>query len=401
MKTLFDYVFFRLLFALILIAGLSVFVACDNDDDDDNDVGTNPVIHDGIDGLWEITLTPHDTLMGEAETHEELYLYEHNGAISGYQSVFNLHGSRIDNRISIDVFNSHSEVGDVESQMTLTLIHDDTLKGTGSIHHQAIEAPVQEDGSIHEKFQTTHEDWDGGEGGIFFYDVIAIRIGDAPAEATIQQSMTELDDIGWCDVLSGISSFAISIMSDNIVRPFGSCWLQHDGGGYYLAGQTGPGSLLPFYTQTVYFPYEYSWCGARSYSFTISLEGPILGWDLIEEANNMHNGYLDPLGLSQTQFGQVYSEMVDAGRFAICLGYSVRTHNTSFYLLTDGGSETWNADLVEHYNTAVNGFAPSSVYHFRGSRIHDTWTMNRSLSGLCNTPVLFVYLCGTHKVYFD
>lgn len=391
-------------FVLVLLVLASfVIISCDDEDDDDN--GTNPTRYQLMDGTWSFALTPQDTSDGESTVMEEVYLYEYEDAVVGYSGLFSLQGSRDGNEVSLDVMRFMEDLSEVESKMTLTLTDDDTLVGAGTHTQPKIHPILQSDSTLHEKFQRTHEDWDGGEGGTFFYDVDAVRVGDAPSEAVVQQKMThyQVTDINWCDVIWSIDSFLISTLTDGWVRPFGNCGFQRDGGGYYLAGRTGPGSMIPLMTETVYFPYEWVWCGSRSYGFTMTIEEAV-PLSTLETILN-YTGSTDFFGWT---IQQLYNQIVDFdnqhGGFAICSGYSTATHNTSIYFMSEANIsfDTFVAHpLGSAVYDGINAARPGGLWIFSGSTVHDSWSLDRDGSGLCSSPLLFVYIVGTNNVNFN
>lgn len=50
------------------------------------------------------------------------------------------------------------------------------------------------------------------------------------------------------DVAGDIMSTITQLFKYGIFRPMANCWGDADGGGFYVFGNTGPGSLFPVWT---------------------------------------------------------------------------------------------------------------------------------------------------------
>ncbi len=400
------------LLCLLFVVPASIFVvSCDDDDD----TGTNPEteVNDLLDGIWQITITPKVDSVGEASTIEEILLYEYNGSVIGYTDRFILQGSRDENRLLIDVISMHAETGEKESEMVLELCDDDTIRGSGSSQDPRISIPHQADGTVHEKFQTIHEDWDGGLGGVHFYDILAIRVGNAPVmqhKADVFRSPQDWTD--WsinleallCGMIYELSStFIDDLYGTEDYVPFGPCQIEWDGGGVYLYGRTGPGNINDMYSNTVYHPYEWVSCGSRTYHFTISLSsfGNLL-YNISLDPTVMPASFYEPLGVTAEELASQANEMYNSlGEYAICLGYSYRTNNTSIYVLNYYEDAVWDEALVQTYVNWLEANAPGGIWYFSGTRVHDTWGLSRDWQDDCSSQLLFTYLIGTSNVNFD
>lgn len=195
-------------------------------------------------------------------------------------------------------------------------------------------------------------------------------------------------------------------MTDNAVRPFGNCGFQHDGGGYYLAGRVGPGSAAPIWTQTVYYPIEWAYCDTRSYGFEMSIGGPWSGYDYLTWLHDNWSQYMvDMYAMTVEEVYQLTTDFYDTyGGFALCAGYSTRTHNTSLYMLSVNGHNEQvfeSHPLTSSIIDVVDEGRPGGLWVFTGSSVHDTWSLRRDITGVCGSPVVFAYLIGTNTVNFD
>ncbi len=389
----------------IVLLSLIAFSSCKKDN---NTTGRSENV--SLTGSWKFTLSPDksipDTTLIKgirgsdepeyAADFEDVFLYENkSGHITGdYNNSFRFEGTRKKDSVIIKVFNrKNGFVDPVDntkemnhiSTMRLKIDSSGYLTGKGSYE--------------------VNPDYVGAEKETYF--VTAKKRSDITTPFPGQKELKSSLSHELCNIESSISSFFISYMSDNTFRPMGNCYLEKDGGGYYIFGHRGPGSILPIYTQTVYFPLEWSWCKVRKYHFAIELQGKIraieiLKW-IIKNKPPTKDFYakigfatLEELNMAIDDF---YNKF---GGFAISLGYDKMTHNLSFYLNTEKGSR---GDIISHPLTRniATSMVPHvhNIYYFTGKNIYDEWHLRRSDFTVCNTPLLFVYVLGTNQVYYN
>ena len=362
-----------------------------------------------VSGEWEFILSPDNSFQDTttikgikgseqeeyATTIEKIFLYQNkSGEIRGDNAFFYFTGSISNKELELKVFNRRNgeykpdeETSNLDHISTMLLKIDDfgQMSGTGTY--------------------LNNPDYDNAEQESYF--VTAKKRGEISSNGNNFKNSQEDATTILCNISSSIDSWLISNLSDNTFRPIGNCYLEKDGGGYYLFGRYGPGSILPIYTQTIYYPFEWSWCKVRKYNFDINLEGEVrsieaLKW-LVENQppkKNFHSAIgfetLDLLNAAIDDFTDKY------GGFAISFGYSLRTKNLSIYVNhTNGNSnEAKNHTLVK---TIANSVSPhvNKIYYFAGHNISDHWYLRRSEFGTCNTSLLFCYVIGTHQVEYN
>ncbi len=361
-----------------------------------------------LSGTWSFTITPLESVQdtslvkgirgSEEEEYpsviDKVYLYENKtGEIIGDHGFTHFSGSRSENNVILNVYSRADGHVDPEatadqmnhvSTMTLTIDDFGNMKGNGIYLENPDYDYAQEES----------------------YTVMALKRSDITNDyGTTKQG--ENVSFSLCDVAASIDSWIISTMSDNVFRPIGNCYNEKDGGGYYVFGRYGPGSLLPIYTQTVYYPLEWSWCKVRRYGFDIDLRGNVraveaLKWAVAHQAPtnnfNVKLGFetLDGLNDAIDDFENKY------GGFAISFGYSLRTHNLSIYVNHSKGnsSDAKNHILVTSIAGAVDSYV-NKIYYFAGANISDHWYLRRSDFDVCNTPLLFCYVIGTNEVEYN
>ncbi len=361
-----------------------------------------------LSGKWSFTITPdksvQDTTLvkgirGSDEEEypsviNEVYLYENkSGEIIGEHGFTSFSGARNGNSVVLKIYerpdghvNPEVAIEQMNHVSTMMLTIDDfgSLTGNGIY----LENP----------------NYDGAQEET--YTVKALKRSDITNDyGTTKQD----EDVSFslCDVAASIDSWIIASMSDNVFRPIGNCYNEKDGGGYYVFGRYGPGSLLPIYTQTIYYPLEWSWCKVRRYGFDINLRGNIrdieaLKWAVAHQAPtnnfNVKLGFetIDGLNDAIDDFESIF------GEFAISFGYSLRTHNLSIYVNHSKGNsnDAKNHILVTSIGGAVDSYV-NNIYYFAGANISDHWYLRRSDFDVCNTPLLFCYVIGTNQVEYN
>ncbi len=395
---------------LIVSVILFSFLSCESD----GNTEVAPTVKDTtVQGKWIFTLSPDKSFKDtteiknfrgtdyeEFENSYEVYLYEDkNQNIIGISSPFKFGGKRSGNKIVLDVYDhpeneyiSTRELKDMKkiSTMNLTIDEFGNLHGNGTYYENSeYEKQIEEE-----------------------YSVFADKISDLKNALGKTNSIefvegTKSFESIACGILGSINSFLISKLSGNIIRPMGGCWFQKNGGGYYLFGETGPGSILPIYTQTVYWPIEWSWCKVRKYSFDVELKGSITAIDAVEwylKNKPPTNHFHSDLGFASVDaFAQIVNEFYNLfGNFAISLAYDTHTKNISIYVNHEKGNtnQVESHLLVQNIKNAISPHV-NGVWLFSGKNIHDSFHLRRSLSGLCSSPLLIIYVVGTANVYYN
>ncbi len=362
-----------------------------------------------LSGVWSFNISPDksnvDTTLvkgirgSEEEEYpaiiDEVYLYEDaSGVITGDHGVLRFNGNRSGNEVTLEVYNNPE--GHFDPGMSLEkLVHISTMTMT-----------INEFGNMKgHGIYLENPDYEGAQDESYF--VSASKRGDITnASGALKEGNEDVLNT-LCDVSASISSFLISYLSDGAFRPIGNCYLEKDGGGYYIYGRFAPGSSLPVYTQTVYYPFEWSWCKVRRYGFDINLRGNIRGiealkWAIAHQAPSddfyIRLGYssLEELNNLIDDFKNKY------GEFAISIAYSLRTGNLSIYVNHSKGDDNGakNHSLVFKMASAL-GPHVTKIYYFSGKNIHDSWYLRRSELGVCNSKLLFCYILGTNQVEYN
>jgi len=206
-----------------------------------------------------------------------------------------------------------------------------------------------------------------------------------------------------CKVVSDGISFVISIVTDGVFRPMANCWGNKNGGGYYVFGDKGPGSLFPVWTQTAYYPMEWSWCKVRRYDFDIYYDGAVISLPVLRDLVKAQASWLSKIGFHSDsvivadldEFYNIY------GNFGITFAYNLETKNAAIYANVENGSTSAHSHVL--VKTIVDALNPlfNTVYSSSGRSIHDEWHMRRSDFFVCNTPIIFCYIFGTANVKYD
>ena len=222
------------------------------------------------------------------------------------------------------------------------------------------------------------------------------------------QNETDFTQFSFCDLICSITSWAISTLTYNTIRPMGNCYLHKDGGGYYIYGHVGPGSIFPVYTQTVYFPWEWSWCKVRKYHFSIDIGDEAIGYealvDFLDQFRSVYSAFYEKIGMPSYDYliNSIHDFYERYGGFAISLAYDTHTNNLSIYVNhTRGDSEeAKNEPFIQAMKDALDNLV-GGVYVFAGQHIHDSWHLRRSEFGVCNSLLIIIYLFGTNEVIYN
>lgn len=373
---------------LIMISLIFVLVGCG----DSTQSSANNVT-----GSWSITLRPvnDDTEGNPGITLPAITLAQTGNHISGESSLFRGEGSISGSDVYLSFYQT-GENGEAEKVLTLNLRLDDISKmaGSGKTYSQ-----ITAKDAINNK---TYEYSATDETDLFAVEARRVESG----ETNLLES-SDVKDVA-CDLVGSISSFIIGIGSNNAFRPMGGCWLNQQGGGYYVFGQTGPGGLSPIWTQTMYYPIEEkAICKSRTYQFDMSIGNQVKSIDMLMDDLRDFGGIANALGFNEVDlllflvkdFNQKF------GGFAFSYAVSTKSGNTSLYVnLTSNWS---HADVVNHpLVSAVVKFLPGGNKEvFVGQKISDSFVLRRNFtpvpySTYCNSPLVIAYLFGTHDVTY-
>jgi len=378
---------------------LAMTFSCTNESDD-----PDPLTAGDISGQWSFVLVPdlvyNDTALVKGHrggdfdvysaTQDAVYLHQSGSSVSGFCGPLKYSGTITGNQVKLKVYDQpqgklHIENG-VEnmiyiSDITLTLNADMSMSGSGT-YRDYLEYPYLPLNS---------------------YKVKASRMSATKSTKSAAEALAiENWENDMCKIVSTLASWIISSLTDGIFRPMSSnCWLYHDGGGYYIFGHEGPGSALPLFTETIYYPFEVSCCHCREYGFNISLGPHTLAYDALRDilVNNppvkelvSKLGFTSPvaLGLALDEF---YAQ---SGEFAISMMYNTNTRSASLYVntATKSGFDAAGSTLVQNIANALSPFV-SKVYIMQGNNINDNDYLRRSPAFVCNSAVEVVYLFGT------
>ncbi len=395
--------------AQVIIMILLLVVSCKHDENGNFNPETQ-----SVSGQWNFILSPDKVYSDTAlikehrgtdfevysSSFDEVYLQQTEGKIQGTFGPLKISGTISGNNVLLK-FYDHPEgkfikerpLGEMiyESEVTLTLNDSYNMEGTGLYQPSSVYPDITRN----------------------TFKVKATRIS-GPLKNSYgtnsQVNYLALND--WenemCKILSTITSWVISGLTDGVIRPMSSdCWLYHDGGGYYIFGHEGPGSVLPFFTMTLYYPFEKSVCQCREYGFNISLGGQTLAYPVMKEMLIDHEPILNmaaKLGFQgaadlQTALDDFYNQY---GEFAISLFYNCNTGSISLYANTQNGksNSAVNSTLMQTIGNAFAAHA-SKVYLYSGNSINDNDYLRRSPAFVCNTSVVVVYLFGTCKAEYN
>lgn len=382
---------FCLSISFLIIIG---FYSCSDEPDT-----INSNTSEGLNGKWQFIITPLNvfidttTVKGkngndfitDPSINDEIYLYQTGNQINGFTGPFELRGTLSDS-IRLDIFEpAEGRYGEDTSMLKsseMTLIQNSMgfLEGTGRIIL----------------------DWDTTGVKFDTYRITANKISNITASdfnaLKLQSSSSWLSKL--CDLSFDAVSFLTSKLTDDIFRPMGNCWGHKHNGGFYVFGHTGPGSIFPVWTQTVYFPMEWSFCKTRRYHFNLDYDGAILGLSELEDLVTVQANWLRHIGFVTipdllTKLRDFYNQY---GNFAIIIGYNYETGQGTIYVIVENGNPnahthplvtTISDEIYRHFH---------GMFYLSGRNVRDEWHLKRSDFFICNTPLLFCYIFGTVKV---
>ncbi len=382
-------------FFYVFFISVFIFFSCS-----DNPDTVNTSTASGLSGQWEFTNTPlnvyYDTTVikgyrdsdfpVESSTNNEVYLYQSGNQLLGQAGLFQLRGTVTDSiRISIyePVEGRYGQDTAMlkSSEMTLALNQFGFLEGSGRITL----------------------DWDTA--GVIYdtYRISARKVSNIiPGDFNnFTSSINPVEVI--CDKVTSKLSLLIGYITDNYFRPMGNCWGHKVRGGYYVFGHIAPGNLQAIYTQTVFFPYEWSFCKAKKYHFKLEYNSVINKLEELEEMVGYYPHWLQNVGFNNLGEFSTQAESFNQqyGNFALIVGLSLLTNEISIYVINEVG------DPNAHTHPFVVTVSNKIRIHFRGlhsasgRNITDKLHLKRSDFFLCNTPVIFCYLFGTVNVKLD
>jgi hypothetical protein len=343
-------------------------------------------------GVWQFRLTPifEPSHPDEAQAiQNELVLYDRDGALGGFTSLYQIHGKRSVKEVSLRIFQQNMSsyalsYASVEGKVT----GPDTIKGTCMMSNPS---------------------W--GVEGISVADFLAVRTekGAASVMGKVTVSQQEVG-INWQKLCEEFGVDAIignlfEDMSEGVIVPFNICQLSKDGGGYYTLGTTGPGRTRIFGTATTYVPVEWACCDSREYSFNVSNAGSLGDIADVLKALQVATKLLGYLHVDIAFIDTAVQDFFNTyGDFAICSGTSTRDGNSSIYIVVSNSSADCEAMQNSELVQIIKKVVPKISDVYCGNSINDNFYLRRSpfpLSNPCNTPVLFVYWLGTLNVKFN
>lgn len=408
MKTLTNYSKIAAIW-LLAVLFLMTFSTCQKDDDEDKEVVTKT----NISGQWEFILIPDvsvpDTTLIKGLTgadfeevvciNDEVFLYQdENGNIKGFAGPIKLSGILDGKNISLHVYdnpngkyNPARPLEDMKLFSNMTLVLDDFGLITGN-------GTYEEDPENPNIINNT-------------YKVEARKISTINKSGSFNNLYKNgLEVNHWysfiCNEIGKLIAWVTSKLTDGKVRSMGSCWPDHNGGGYYMLGHEGPGEFHSIFTTTIYFPLQATPCKARTYDFDISIKGENISIaTLIEDLQSDEiKDLAKKLGFTipDNLFFAVEEFYNQFGGFGITLAWDKYTNNMEIYVnhLSGSSHDAINNVLIQKIKSAFEGEA-KHVYVSAGNSISDTWYLKRDWDGTCNPPLIFVYLFGTHNVNYD
>lgn len=397
---------------LLMILFSSMFIACD---EDNKAIQTESTTTQKITGKWQLVLSKkngdpileiekeceqnNDTIVNDSY-QEEVFLYLHNdNTVTGHTGMFKLFGKIENNKMTLDVYepnngkyNAQTDISSMIKISTFTVDFSNSYEFKGSGVYLDVD-PMSSVGMTDDE-----------------YYVFGRKIDDMSKIGGGENTLGLAGEL--CNIGNTILSASIDIISEGTVQPMDGCNAHKSGGGYYIFGNQGPGNLKPVSTQTVYYPYEWSACGVRTYNFDISIGGKIHSTDKILEYMGKISNWTKIFGYTDLDTVKNAIEACEKASdgFAIAGAYSTYSGNVSLYLLTANGNLMAFTQLEpiirlmqrfpfsngDDGNTTDN---PPSVY--AGKIVHDSFKLRRSPAFACNTPVVFFYLFGTNSCTFN
>ncbi len=369
--------------------------------EDENIVTSPTAISADITGQWQMTITPlfHyiDTtnikgnngydFKSDPSVNDEVYFYRANSVIDGFAGPIKFRGTITDS-IRIGVYEpKNGRVGaDTVTEKTAEMVL--IQNAFGYLEGRA---------RILLDRDTT---------GVIFdtYNISCKKIGNISELDFInaQKGINSwIDDL--CKAAGDVMSFITSALTGGAFRPMANCWGNKAGGGFYVFGNEGPGSLLPVWTMTSYYPLEWAACKVRVYNFNINYDGQAMGMTELKDAVLAETFFLSKIGFFNDSIvvSALESFYNTYGNFAITIGYNLETQNIAVYVNNENGSTNAHTHFLAKTIIDALSLHFSSVYASSGRNISDSWHMRRSDFFVCNTSLLYCYVFGTAKVNYN
>lgn len=391
---------YLLILSIISIIGFS---SCT----DETVVKTEQVKVASFNGKWEFVLIPEkisyeqDTVKGvyssADEAHpvnlENVLLFEYTNKLTGEYDNFKMAGTFTSDSLYLDIYepkdgkhNPLNEISDMQKIAKVSMKRDEfgAFKGQGSFT------------DFTDNFYTAEDK----------ITIIARKQADVNPPDGKNSKLPEIDESlknKLCDYCFDLIGIGLWLETDRTVSVMGGCGLQKNGKGYYIFGSTGPGSIAPFLTQTVYYPYAVDFCNSEKYRFHVRLKKQ--NWSVTQLAEKLNGSPLLAV-LKIPGIEQLSNEMVDFhnkfGGFGFSIGYNIVNKHTALYVNTERGSDSdiQNHKLTKMVYDAVKGLTVNH-YIYTGNDISDSWHLTVSAALVCNAPLVFTYLFGTNDVEYD
>lgn len=387
-----------IVFITSLFISLSfVLYSCSNDEITTSDISP------GLTGQWQFTITPlyHyiDTTMlkgkngynftADPSINDEIYLYESNNQIRGFAGPIEYRGLKTDS-IRLSVFEPVDGRFGVDTSM---------IKSAEMVIKQNSMGFLEGTAKIVLDRDTT---------GVIFdtYKIFGRKTGNITTDNI--NNLRNYALTSWsqkiCDVAGDIMSTITSLFTGGAFRPMANCWGDADGGGFYVFGNNGPGSLFPVWTQTCYYPLEWSACKVRIYNFEFNYGGSVMGLSEMEDIVRGQEVFLSHIGLpADTVLINWINDFYNTyGNFALVTAYNMETRGGALYVIVENGSTNATSHVLPHtIIEKINPLFSGGFTSASGRNISDSWHMRRSDFFVCNTSLLFCYLFGTAKVNFN
>lgn len=273
-----------------------------------------------------------------------------------------------------------------------------------------------------------------GNMGLALSDVSAKRIGDPPgiqqlASASNEKPQANALNIPELDPRVYAADWAYKVMSDftdefqDKYRPSETFWGNDDtfidffkwgaviknGGGYYMAGDYGPGPQDA--TCTFYYPLEWGKSGERTYHFTFRAGEVRSTIDyLVEHVTKIQGLTSNPY---VTQEGCLGFESVDVfksqvrdfhqkyGDFAFTVARDYWTNNSALYINLLDASKAEEAKKHPVTTTLLGSLLGKQKFLYVGRDIADTLRLRRPVAIIDGSPLLISYVFGTIHVKYD
>lgn len=343
-------------------------------------------LHD-MSGSWTFTLspTPEELEKDPAATpssYDDILISQNGNVISGNNAAFAFAGEYLDANTAVVRVAHNVDAGSLDhiSEMSLRFADANHLVGTGVFHEG--------------------KKVSSASSGTFLVDAFR-QAGDATRRAL--EKISPLETI-MCSVAGSLAGMAIGSLTDGSYRPMASCAPKNEGSGYFIFGQTGPGSIYPVWTQTAYFPYQFSFCGSAGYSFSLSLGENLEYIDAI----------LTTLAEQQElflklKFASIEEAIADVrnfyntyGEFAISLGSNTADGSVMIFINLQNVDKNPMANVfITKLRRGLEMLGATNVQIIWGPNLGAGVILRRDGTGECSTPFLLSYLVGTRKVNYQ